>query len=650
MATKIRFQNILLVSRPARWLKTAAPFAIAYLATSQQFDLSFWLGLLYFCLSFNLALRGYRLLEKSDSSPARTSAMLWLILTNLPFLVYFLVYGTIPIKSASIIMVGLLLGYGVFNRWFAQKPFLKAISISLLFTLPLFFGLAWNSRAINYIAIILVAFAWCLASHSFATATFLLDDRKNHRQSIATRLGVKRSLALSFWIYSACALSIGLFYGINGLLVACLMAIYALNISFFTKYKSDAQSDKLKRGWYNWQWLNLIVGFWLTIILIHTIDPLHLGDSRIIFISYILIFVSLFQTLLIMHNLIGFARPKVNRINEWPKVSILIYSHNQADNIASTLLALIGQNYPELEIIFADIESSDNTLKIVEGYEDPRIKIVKIAPLRSGWTMHAHAAAELLSQANGELAILLSADTVLKPNAIANFASLMERKKLDLMSLLPADQNKTLAQKLILSQNQFFLLGIYPAAYLAKNYPKFASAYAGLIIFNRQKINSIGGFKLVKNSPLEDFDLASQVKINGLKTAFYLGSDIAVSQNHADLKLILRQTNRRLYPLLSFNMPFALCLISGGLFVFCAPFAMLIYQILYQNGASIIGLIAVLIIGLTNRLIVAIKTKQSRLGALLYPLTSLITILEIITSMLSYELLKPRWLERTEAH
>jgi glycosyltransferase involved in cell wall biosynthesis len=492
--------------------------------------------------------------------------------------------------------------------------------------------------------------SWCLGSHIFASIAYLHIDRAHRHQSIATKLGVRRSASLSLWLYLASGGLIAANPAATSWLAATFIGLYALNVSFFKKFKSDAQSSNYERGWRNWQWLNLIVGFWLIMILLYAIDPLKLVGDKIVVVSGALIIVSLLQTLLIAHNLIGFARAKAGRLREWPKVSVIIHAHNQADNIASTILALIGQNYPELEIIFTDLQSSDNTLKIVEGYADPRIKIVSIAPLRPGWTMHAHAAAELLRHASGELIVLLSADTVLKPNAIASFASIMEEKKLDLMSLLPADQNKTLAQKLILSQNQFFLLGIYPAAYLTKNLPKFASAYAGLMIFNRAKINSIDGFALVKNSPLEDLDLASRAKINGLKTAFYLGSDIAVSQNHADLKLILEQTNRRFYPMLYFNMPLAIGLITGSLFVFCAPIMMLGYQIIFHNATSINGLLIVLIIGLVNRLIVAIKTQQSTLGALLYPLTSLIAALEIVASMLNYELLKPRWLERTEAH
>jgi len=83
-----------------------------------------------------------------------------------------------------------------------------------------------------------------------------------------------------------------------------------------------------------------------------------------------------------------------------------------------------------------------------------------------------------------------------------------------------------------------------------------------------QKIDQIGGFALVRKSPLEDLDLASFAQLHRLSCGFFLGSSLAVSQNHAGYNLIFGQNNRRYYPTLHFSFPLALASSFGILAFF----------------------------------------------------------------------------------
>lgn len=52
----------------------------------------------------------------------------------------------------------------------------------------------------------------------------------------------------------------------------------------------------------------------------------------------------------------------------YPSISVVIPSFNQGQYIEETLLSLIGQQYPNLEILVIDGGSTDNTIKILEKY------------------------------------------------------------------------------------------------------------------------------------------------------------------------------------------------------------------------------------------------------------------------------------------
>ena len=59
------------------------------------------------------------------------------------------------------------------------------------------------------------------------------------------------------------------------------------------------------------------------------------------------------------------------------KVSIIIPTYNRENIIGKTLKNLLQQTYSDIEIIVVDDGSSDNTLDVVSGFKESRIKYIK---------------------------------------------------------------------------------------------------------------------------------------------------------------------------------------------------------------------------------------------------------------------------------
>jgi len=100
-----------------------------------------------------------------------------------------------------------------------------------------------------------------------------------------------------------------------------------------------------------------------------------------------------------------------------PKISIVIPSFNQGKYLEETLLSVIGQNYPNLQLIIIDGGSTDNSLSIIKRYQH-QIDYW-ISEKDKG---QSHAINKGLEKADGELTSFLNSDDLLMPNALFEVA------------------------------------------------------------------------------------------------------------------------------------------------------------------------------------------------------------------------------------
>lgn len=100
-----------------------------------------------------------------------------------------------------------------------------------------------------------------------------------------------------------------------------------------------------------------------------------------------------------------------------PQLSICIPVFNGERFIGSTISSVLAQPYTDFEIVVVDNSSSDNTVLIVNSFEDQRIRLIQQERTLPAWKNWSTA----VSNARGVWTKLVCADDLLTPNSLELF-------------------------------------------------------------------------------------------------------------------------------------------------------------------------------------------------------------------------------------
>ena len=107
----------------------------------------------------------------------------------------------------------------------------------------------------------------------------------------------------------------------------------------------------------------------------------------------------------------------MNTLTKTPRISIVIPSYNQGHYLEQAIQSVLGQGYPELELIIIDGGSTDNSLEIIKKYSS-HLAYWESTPDRG----QAHAINKGFAHATGEIITFLSSDDYYLPDTFFDVA------------------------------------------------------------------------------------------------------------------------------------------------------------------------------------------------------------------------------------
>jgi chlorobactene glucosyltransferase len=327
--------------------------------------------------------------------------------------------------------------------------------------------------------------------------------------------------------------------------------------------------------------------------------------------------------------------------SDLPLVSILIPARNEQSHIERCLDSALNQSYPNTEVILLDDNSCDNTAEIIRSIkaQNPKLQFLQGRTKPKEWLGKAWACYQLAQKAKGEYFLFIDADVELNKIAVQKSLTCISNQNLDLLSCSPKQIQKTIGEKILLPNLNWVLYSFLPLILMKITNQASISAAIGQFIFISQKgYKRLGGHKQVKNTPIDDIQLAREAKSTGLKALIIPGYELAKCRMYTSGKNALKGFARVIMPALNNKYLTAYFAAAALTLMLLIPFGGLIFDLSWSIILTI-QFIQIFIVSLINN-------ENITKNLLLYLPQRIALIFNIIYSAILWKGKKIFWKER----
>jgi glycosyltransferase involved in cell wall biosynthesis len=300
----------------------------------------------------------------------------------------------------------------------------------------------------------------------------------------------------------------------------------------------------------------------------------------------------------------SFDRTSVSR---FPKVSVIVPARNEGRYIARCLDSLLGQDYPNFEIIAINDSSTDGTGEIMKAYaaNDLRVMHIDASPKPEGWTGKNWACYQGFLRARGELLMFTDADSKHLPSTMSLAVGHLMSENLEALTAVPRLICNDFWTKMTLPVLATFLHTRFSPIRVNDPNTKTGYFFGSFFIITRSTYEAIGTHEGVKEELVEDGALGGKVKASKFRMKMVRGESHIDAVWARDLPTLWQGLRRLMIPIYYQDKVNAYMMAMAVFFILFAPFASLPYlpvasfagntsfQILFGLQISAIALIMV---------------------------------------------------------
>ena len=313
-----------------------------------------------------------------------------------------------------------------------------------------------------------------------------------------------------------------------------------------------------------------------------------------------------------------------------PRFTIVVPARNEAATLKTAMRSLLNLDYPLFNVIAIDDRSEDGTGDLLDGFNDPRLKVLHVRDLPPGWLGKNHALALGARHATGDWLLFTDADVVFASDALRRTATALAKTGADHVCALPRLTGASPALKTVLP--------VFSLCFALAQRPWQASnaasrAYIGIGAFNlvrKTAYTAVGGHEKIAGAPHDDLELGRLLKQAGYRQECLLADRSLSVQWYRTLPQFIHGLEKGAFAALNYRLALVIFISLELLGFFLWPFA----GLFVLHGAALALVAAAAGVILTLSAIGAHRLRFTPLYGLAYPLGAVIMVITLWNSAL----------------
>jgi cellulose synthase/poly-beta-1,6-N-acetylglucosamine synthase-like glycosyltransferase len=276
-------------------------------------------------------------------------------------------------------------------------------------------------------------------------------------------------------------------------------------------------------------------------------------------------------------------------IMRFPQVSVILPARNEDLYIARCLDSLLGQDYPNFEIIAINDSSTDRTGEIIKAYaaKDSHIIHIDATPKPEGWTGKNWACYQGYLHAQGELLMFTDADSKHLSSAMSLAVGHLVSQNLDALTAVPRLICNDFWTKMTLPVLATFLHTRFSPIRVNDPNTKTGYFFGSFFLITRSTYEAVGTHEGVKEELVEDGALGGKVKASKFRMKMLRGENQIDAVWARDLQTLWQGLRRFMIPVYSQDKVDAYMMVTAVFFILFAPFVSLPYLLVASFAGNL---------------------------------------------------------------
>lgn len=261
-----------------------------------------------------------------------------------------------------------------------------------------------------------------------------------------------------------------------------------------------------------------------------------------------------------------------------PSLSVVVPARNEERAVESCVRALLDQDYPSLEVIVVDDQSTDRTGEILSGLEasNARLRVIRGEDPPAGWLGKPWALQQGGLIASGELLLFCDADVIYAPHALRRIVSAFLTEEVDGLTVLPRIEMRGFWERVLMVQlplSAFTAIPLYLSRRLRS--PLLAIGGGPGNLLQRRWWEKIGTHERLQRAVVDDVALMQLIRYEGGMTSILLADELVSVRMYHGLVEIVRGFSKNAYHAMGGTLPRAASVLVLTIVTQLLPFVML---------------------------------------------------------------------------